>query len=198
MAMNQKGLFGGGNINPRASLFGMMSGGPPETFAPTTPIDTGDPAPMPKKGGGLFGSDGYGTAVMGGIADYLLQLNDMQPMYAPMLQQRNQRQQTMAQKAADRATQWEDFQRENQWKIEHPAPINNDTANDYAFWQQKLSPEEFATWKQNKVNPPQYRQGSDGQFYRIDTGASPAQLTQPVGKLTPVGGPTAPQSGGFR
>jgi len=35
---------------------------------------------------------------------------------------------------------WTQFQREQQWKLDHPAPVNNDTVNDYSFILKTLGP----------------------------------------------------------
>lgn len=81
----------------------------------------------------------------------------------------------------------------------YPSPVNNDTVADYEFLAQHLGPEAAETFLRNKADPPQYRQGPDGQFYRVQTGPS-AIPAAPVGKLTPIapGGPTQPASGNFR
>jgi hypothetical protein len=50
-------------------------------------------------------------------------------------------------------------------------PKHNDTAADYEFWKAHLSPDDFKTYVQNKINPPQYRQGPDGNFYRVNVPA---------------------------
>ncbi len=153
---------------------------------------------MPVKKPGMFGQGGLGRNILGNIGDVLLQQARMQPVFAPAQQMQQRQAMEQQQSERQRKSQMETWIAQQQWKLANPEPINNDTANDYAFWQQKLSPEEFATWKRNKVDPPQYRQGPDGQFYRVSPGVGAAP-TAPVGKLTPIGpgGPTPSASGGF-
>lgn len=82
-----------------------------------------------------------------------------------------------------------DYMAKQEIDAKYQKPRVNDTEADFAFWQAKLSPEDFQKWLQNRVDPPQYRQGPDGQFYRVQT----APPMAPVGKLTPItGGATAP------
>jgi hypothetical protein len=97
-----------------------------------------------------------------------------------------QRRQQLAQQQA--AQHFQQFQQEYDYKLAHPAPVNNDTAADYEFWKQRLTPEEFQQYVQHKVNPPLYRQGPDGQFYPMQTASPPSA---PVGKLTLI-----PEQGG--
>lgn len=116
----------------------------------------------------------------------------------------NQRNRMQAQNYAEqqyqrrRGDEWQDWQRQEQWKRDNPAPVNNDTVADYEFYKRTLTPEQFKTWMQNKIDPPQYRQGADGQFYRINTGPAPTFTADDWDSGTPVnGGPTPSASGGF-
>lgn len=82
---------------------------------------------------------------------------------------------------------WHEYQRAN------PMPVNNDTINDFN-WYKGLSDEDRQIYHQMK---PEYRQGPDGKFYRIDIGEGPMP-TRPVGKLTQLtGGGTGNGVGGF-
>lgn len=58
----------------------------------------------------------------------------------------------------------------------------------------------YGTALQNKVNPPQYRQGGDGKFYRIDIGdATPPTFTDDDwNQGQPMGGSVGNGTGGFR
>lgn len=85
-----------------------------------------------------------------------------------------------------------------QYKQAHPDPVNNDTAADYAFWQQHMTPKQFNTWVQNKADPPQYRQGPDGQFYRIAPTAAPKPVTMDDwNSAKPIGDGAGNGTGGF-
>lgn len=155
--------------------------------------DEGAAAPSPKPKGGLFARGGVGRAIAGSIGDALLQYNGMRPIYAPAMEAQH----NGAMKEAKRAAEYEDFVRREQWKRDNPAPRVNDTEADYAFWQSKLTPEEFATWKKNRVSPPVWRQGEDGRFYQMETapagGDAPDTLPADFfsqGGATPGGSPT--------
>lgn len=141
---------------------------------------------IPQHGGGFLAK---ASPFLGIIGDALLGANNRPAAYTPLIAQQRQ-QEREQQLATDRWKQQYDY------KVAHPEPINNDTANDYAFWQQKLSPEEFALWRQNKIDPPQYRQGPDGQFYRIAPTTPPPITAEDWNKGQPLGGP-ASAPGGF-
>lgn len=103
--------------------------------------------------------------------------------------------------ARQRETEFQDYVRKAEYDRANPKPINNDTVADYNFWKSVLSPEDFQKWQQNKIDPPQYRQGPDGQFYRIN----PSQQTPPAFSAddwnsgTPIkGGSGGNAGGGFR
>lgn len=76
-------------------------------------------------------------------------------------------------------------------------PPNNDTAADYEFWKSRMTPEQFAAYVQNKADPPQYRQGPDGQFYRIQTQAPPSITEDDWNKGQVLGGGVGNGTGGF-
>ncbi len=74
---------------------------------------------------------------------------------------------------------------------------NNDTVADWEFYKQQLAPDEFERWKQNRIDPPQYRQGPDGQFYRISPTTPPRISEDDWNNGRPIGGPSQPATGGF-
>ncbi len=84
------------------------------------------------------------------IVDYLAQKRAMQ--MAPLQAQ------------AQRQAKFDDWRQQYDYEMAHPKPVNNDTERDLA-WYKTLSPEDRALYHQMH---PQYRQGPDGQFYRID------------------------------
>lgn len=182
----------------RKGLFGApVSMDMPTTMPQEPQPEVGRGFPMgEQKKPGFLSQGGPGRAIAGTIGDFLLQYNNMAPIYAPQMQQQ---QAIAAQQAAEqrkRAMEMADWQAKEQWKRENPMPTNNDTVSDYEFIRERLGPEAAETYLRNRADPPQYRQGPDGRFYRIETGQAP---TAPVGKLTPIdGGPTPAASGGFR
>lgn len=100
----------------------MMQGvGAPRPIS-TQPVDVMQGPELKPKGGGFFGSDGIGTTILGSIGDYLMQVNGLQPTFAPS--QMLQRQQQFAAQRAEqqRAQEWEDWQRKQEWEATHRAP----------------------------------------------------------------------------
>lgn len=91
--------------------------------------------------------------------------------YQNRKQQQQQFQARSQQELADYQRRIEDERNnwlfQQQYERANPKPINNDTVADYEFWKQHMSPDQFQAYVQNKADPPQYRQGPDGQFYRI-------------------------------
>lgn len=64
---------------------------------------------------------------------------------------------------------FQDWQRQYDYQVDHAKPVNNDTVADYEYIRQNLGEDAAKQFLQNKADPPQYRQGPDGQFYRIET-----------------------------
>lgn len=118
-----------------------------------------------------------------------------------MLQNRMaiQQQERMAQQQREQG--WQDWQRKFDYtQANKPAetPTPTTMQRDYEYIRATQGEEAAKTYIGNKINPPVWRQGADGQFYRVET-AQPQVLgdTLPEGWAID-GGPTAPQSGGFR
>lgn len=191
---------------PKRGLFGnvMLPGTPGigDGIEERKQMDMGAPgmgmAPEEAPRPGLFGQGGVGRAIAGTIGDTLLQYNGMAPVYAPTMQAQQEAAARQRETSMKREQGREDWLFEQQWKRDNPTPTSNDTVADYEFIRQNLGEAAAKTYLQNRADPPQYRQGADGQFYRVQTGGA-APPTAPVGKLTPItGGPTPQASGGFR
>lgn len=191
----KRGLFGASTPNmisetrPTIAAGGMGGGGNPPAVVAAAPDE-------PRKG------FDWGKA-LGVLGDSLSILGGGQASYVPLMQQR--RLQAAARAYAEqqyqrrRADEQQDWEAREQWKRDHPAPVNNDTVADYNFWKQTLAPDQFKTWLQNRIDPPQYRQGPDGSFYRINPTAPPSFSAEDWESGTPMnGGPTPSASGGFR
>lgn len=170
----------------------------PEQFPQSVPQQQAAPeAPKRWLDGGKFTTrDGIALA-LGAIGDAFTGNSNTAQMVGGAFEQQR-RQKLVAQQAAlQRQQGWEDWVAKKQYEAAHPDPVNNDTAQDYAFWQKHLPPEQFRQYVQNKVDPPQYRQGPDGQFYRISPTTPPPITAQDWDAGQPVGGPSQPAAGNF-
>jgi hypothetical protein len=106
--------------------------------------------------GGMFGNADWTSAIAALLSGLSAGRGNKVGMAGlQMLNQRqsDKRQDEQYQRRLD--DQWSLWQRQQQYEAEHPKPINNDTVNDWNFYKSTLSPEEFETWKQNRINPPQ-------------------------------------------
>lgn len=167
----------------------------------------------------FFGKGGAGWDVLSSIGDSLMMLSGM-PGAAELVGARRQAQS----QAQDRQWQMQERDRDRQldnqqwlerqlWEREHPKPINNDTAADYAFLKQQLGSEYADQYLRNfAAGPITAVDGFDpagnptktfvprGSLVggRTPGGAGPdldPAPTRPVGKLRPLQG-GAPSQGG--
>ena len=97
-------------------------------------------------------------SVMGIIADALAGAAGMAPSYAPMLMQRQQRQQQRSDSLADyerkRSDEWDMWQRQQDYERANPKPINNDTVNDFNFIASQIGPDAAKSYLQNLADGP--------------------------------------------
>lgn len=186
-----------------------LFGKPKPKFAPQ-PTQAATPPFTPGNGPGLGAvqperKPGLGTRLFGkGWEDKAYALGGLlqgdQSGVMMMRQNEQAAQQAMAQEQAaqlKRAQDLADWRYKQEWERDNPKPVNNDTVADYEFIRGKLGEEQAQTYLRNRADPPQYRQGPDGRFYRIETGVMP---TAPVGALRPYqpkGGPVSNGGGGF-
>ena len=82
----------------------------------------------------------------GGQASYL-------PGLAAQAQQQNTARQKLQEQQAKRTADWEDWVRQKQWERDNPAPINNDTVNDYNFYRTQLGEDGANRWLANQTDP---------------------------------------------
>lgn len=99
-----------------------------------------------------------------------------------------------------RQEDFEDWRKQYDYQVENAKPVNNDTVADYEYIRQNLGEDAAKQFLQNKADPPQYRQGPDGQFYRISPtqgpAASPPTFTDDDWNSgTPLGGAGSGQQG---
>jgi hypothetical protein len=121
--------------------------------------------------------------IAGYIADALAGLAGREGPYAQQLayEQRVRDQESTYQRR--RADEYADWQKQQEWERANPKPSSNDTVADFNFISQNLGAEAAQEFLRNKANPPAYRVGPDGQFYRVDVATAPSA---PVGRLTPI------------
>lgn len=161
-------------------------------------VDGSQATPVQSPQGGMFGRPKRKTSqrVAGYIADALAGLAGQQGPYGMMLADENAQAEQEAAYQRQRADEYADWQKRQEYEAAHATPRVNDTEADYNFWKAKLSPEDFERWQRNRVDPIRYAQGADGQFYPLQTAQTPP--ARPVGRLTPLeGGPASQAPGGF-
>lgn len=168
----------------------------------------------------LFGKGGAGWDVLSSVGDSLLMLSGM-PGAAELVGARRQaqsqaqaRQWQMQERERERQLENQQWLERQLWEREHPKPINNDTANDYAFLLEKLGQEAADQYLRNFAagpitavdgfdaagNPTKtfVPRGSLGGGMMPGSSAGPdldPAPTRPVGKLRPLQG-GAPSQGG--
>ena len=162
------------------------------TFAPDN-----RPKPEPKKPG-FFGQGGAGRAIAGTIGDVLLQRGGLAPIYGPTMQFQNALAAKTQANATARQQEWVDWVRKQEYERANPKPTNNDTVADFEFIRQRLGEKEAEEFLRNKANPPVYRVGPDGQFYRVDVAQPQVLGTELPEGWTVQGGSGGNAAGGFR
>jgi hypothetical protein len=182
---------------------------------PATPPIMPEPTPAAP----AYQRPGTGQMIAGLIGDALLNWSGGQAQFAPTMQAQRQAALDAQGMQLKRAQDFADFKRRLDYERANPKPVNNDTAADYEFWKARLTPEQFAAYVENKVNPPQLMMTPQGIVsvprsggghnapaasgpapgaveggYRFK-GGNPADPNawEPV-----AGGPTPGASGGFR
>ena len=200
------GIFGAALINPK-QRYG-------EGYDPTTgtmSLDSGSvinqqitPPPANTKPA-FFGEGGTGRNIAGLIGDALMQYGGLRPIYQPAQQMR---QKAMLQAQADqqkRAADFTDWQQRFDYQRANPAPVNNDTVNDYNFRVQTLGKAAADEWLKSASDPivtvtlpgnRVYSGPRSGLAAALGGGGGSNVPAAPVGKLTPIMPGGAPSQGG--
>lgn len=118
-----------------------------------------------------------------------------------MLQNRMamQQQERMAQQQREQG--WQDWQRKFDYTQANKAPETptpTTMQRDYEYIRATQGEEAAKTYIGNKINPPVWRQGSDGQFYRVDTAGGQMPPDTLPADFDFGGGSGGNAAGGFR
>ncbi|GEM70939.1 hypothetical protein SAQ01S_07050 [Sphingomonas aquatilis NBRC 16722] len=125
-----------------------------ETLPAMASTQTGMATPQlarPKPG--FFDRGGMGLNLLGGIADAVASAYGAAPTFAPVQQQYRQRQQMLSDWRMKQDAESAQWLAQEQWKRAHPAPVNNDTVNDYNFIADKLGPDAANQYLRNLGDP---------------------------------------------
>jgi hypothetical protein len=124
--------------------------------------------------------------IAGIIGDSLTQWRGGQPMFAQMQALRQKAMYDAAMQQRERANKFADWQQQYDYEGAHPKPANNDTENDYNFYQQKYGKDFADKWAQ--FNAANIRQ-PDGTYMPISAGwATGGQApSAPLGTALPSG-----------
>lgn len=139
--------------DPLASLGGYDRNAAMQGQSGFAPMNQGFTPPEQKKPG-FFSKGGAWLDVLGAFGDGF---GTNGPVYAQQKAQQNRLMQQAQMAEQQRQADREDFIWKSQYERDNPKPINNDTANDYAFWKGKLdakeiTPEQF----HDRVFPARY------------------------------------------
>lgn len=152
--------------------------------------------------GGMFGNADWGSALAAALAGFSAGGGSqagalaLKSIYQNRLDKQTQERedQQYQRKLND---QWNLWQRQQQFKLEHPEPVVNDTVNDYKFIIDTLGADAGKRFLETKTNPIVMTPYGPMPYSAVNGGGAP--VSRPVGRLTPIedGGPTPQASGGF-
>lgn len=142
----------------------------------------------------FLGQGGVGRSIAGALGDYLLQMNGMRPIYAPLRAEQSAFERGEQQYQRRRMDDREDWQ----WKEQNQqrAPSEFDRMMDAAGVPADQRPGMYRQALERKINPPRTIVMADGTVMELPGGASPfpAVPPAPIGPLTPIGGGAGPQT----
>ena len=183
-------------------------------FAPTGRNMTPAADPTPDIGTGMMGMAAPMVAPQPKKHDWLKIAIDglsgmagQQGPFADAAAAQQERDWRAQQMEANRKAQMEQWVAQEQWKRDNPAPVNNDTVNDYNFILQQSGPEAANQYLQGRYDPIVNMPLPDGRMYVGPRSQAPGTIggmnggggqspMKPVGKLTPIGGGVGGNPGG--
>lgn len=190
-------------MNRKPFDVGGMSGLPMPQIEPTE-INI----PQPKPRAGMFGAGGVGRAIAGSIGDFLLQRAGAGPVYAPVMQQRQQAALEGEQYERRRNDQWDSWVQQQEWKRANPdAPQPTEFERLASSVYQPGTPEYTQLLTQyvtSRANPPYFfTDPTTGQVMSLPRnggGVQPGAAAAPGVTFTPLdeGGAGGNVSGNFR
>lgn len=150
---------------------------------------------------GFFAEGGIGRQIAGVLGDALLQQSGGQPIYLPNLMQQRAFQQRQQMMQEQRQNDWEDWQKQAQWKIDHEKPTPHYwEANDGSLMTIGAGGQPVKVYADPTPKYNWVPDGMGGGRYEAipGTGGAPQYPAKPVGKLTPMeGGEAGNGFGGF-
>lgn len=96
---------------------------------------------------------------------------------------------------AKRIQELQDYEAKKQVDQRYLPPVNQQRVAEY--FERVKGPEARDQYLENQINPPVWRQGSDGQFYRVETTAPPQFTDEDWANGQPVGGGGGNATGNF-
>ena len=150
-----------------------------------------------------------GVNWLGVLADALAGAAGQPGPYAAQMQRKREMEFAAQQGQQERLNKRDDWQWQEQWKLDHPSPVNNDTVNDYQFILQQSGKDAADQYLQGRYDPVVNIPLGDGRTYIGPRSGAPAAVNgmgggmgggqapmRPVGKLTPIGGGVGGNPGG--
>jgi hypothetical protein len=145
---------------------------------------------------GFFGSGGVGRGIAGSIGDFLLQMNHMQPIYAPAMEHQRNLQDLQATRAQDRKAEMDQWVAQQQYKQGHPSDEPSEFARKYADMVRIVGKDQADKWAVGEANPMTWIKAENGDgtstlmpFPRGSVPGMPQPSAHP--QQAPGAGPTA-------
>lgn len=187
----------------RKGLFGLFDPGqaaiPLEQTIPQA-VTPSQAAMLPEKKPGFFAEGGLGRQIAGVLGDSILQAQGQQPIYLQNLMQQKAMKQRQQMMQDQRAADWEDWQRQQQWTLDHKqSQPHYWESNDGSLMSIGADGQPQRVYSDPTPKYNWIPDGMGGGRYEAipGTGGAPQYPSAPVGKLTPIGGVSGNTGAGF-